>query len=49
MDWDQAVAVMVHQNSVHRSRCIAGCGDLAGYGDRAFFDPMRRASRVPMP
>ena len=49
MDWDQAAAVsLVHQNSVpsvqmHRRITVI----LRVMATRAFFDPMRRASRVP--
>ena len=49
MDWDQAVAVsLVHQNSVpsvQMHRRITAI--LRAMATRAFFDPMRRASRVP--
>ena len=49
MGWDQAVAVsLVHKNSVpsvQMHRRITAI--LRAMATRAFFDPMRRASRVP--
>ncbi len=49
MGWDRAVAVsLVHQNSVpsvQMHRRITAI--LRAMATRAFFDPMRRASRVP--
>jgi hypothetical protein len=47
MDWDQAVAVsLVHQNSVPSVQMHRRITAIL-LATHAFFDPIRRASRVP--